>query len=87
MEWLNDQWNKPERLEYYLMQIAAEVRRVLAKNPNNIKVDDFVLTWKTGDEKPSKEQAEQKASWSKSIWMGLLGFRRKDGQWQHKKQK
>ena len=43
IEWLDSQWNEPSLTDHYLMQIATEVRRVLSKNPNDIKLDDFKI--------------------------------------------
>jgi len=37
------EWNAPSRSDYYLMQIACEVRRVLRKNPESIKLDSFKI--------------------------------------------
>lgn len=55
LEWLDRQWDIPTRIEFYLMQIAMEVRRVLSKFPNKIKLLDFML--KRGDGK--NEDASQ----------------------------
>ncbi len=41
--WLELEWDRPSRGDCYQMQVAAEVRRVLAKNPNRIKTNEFKL--------------------------------------------
>lgn len=43
VRWLDDEWNTPTRTDHYLMQIAQEVRRVLRKNPNKIKLKQFAI--------------------------------------------
>jgi hypothetical protein len=41
--WFGLQWNRPSRDNWYLMAIAAEVRRVLSKQPRSIKEKHFKL--------------------------------------------
>ena len=44
VEWiayLDEDENKRSKSEYYLAQIAAEVRRSFAKNPHKVEMDDF----------------------------------------------
>jgi hypothetical protein len=50
--------------DFYLAQIAAEVRRSNMKNPGSIKVKDFLLTFRTA--------AEAKSAKSKKIWAKAL---------------
>jgi hypothetical protein len=72
--WRGQEWNRPSRTDSYLMQIACEVRRVLSKNPNGVKIKHFELKFGTG-EKPqdgglTKEQATEA---SKSLWLSRMG--------------
>ena len=56
-----------------MAQIAAEVRRGIAKKPRNVRVSDFLLKFKR--EKKTHKLAEndtQKISNSKSFWMSLV---------------
>lgn len=46
LQWIEDEFDRPNRSDHYLMLIAAEVRRVLSKNPNLIKLNDFKLNFK-----------------------------------------
>lgn len=73
--WLDAQWNEPSLSDYYAMQIAAEVRRVLSKKPNDIKLDDFKMKFKKP--KPiSKEAAKkEKAAASLASWKAILGVK------------
>jgi hypothetical protein len=83
MAWLDDQWNHPSREDTYLMQIACEVRRVLSKNPNQVKVGDFKLEFtsakpaKTNTEGGSKGtqplSMEDRVEGSKALWMAAVG--------------
>lgn len=78
LEWMDEQWNHPTLNEYYLMQIAAEVRRVLAKHPNEIQSDHFKIKFKRAVAK-SQEQAEKdkqaKITANKMRWAGFVGIK------------
>lgn len=41
--WLDEQMNEPDRHDWYLMQVATEVKRVLAKDPNKIPMESAKL--------------------------------------------
>lgn len=62
---------EPNRSDYYLMQIAMEVRRVLSRNPNRIKLKHFKLTT---DNKGGKAQVDYKklAPYSIASWRGAI---------------
>ena len=65
MEWLAEEWNRPDRTDHYLMLLAAETRAGRVKNPKNIKLEHFKLRF--GSQKPlSVEQATEisKARWA-----------------------
>lgn len=64
------EWNEKRPELWYLAQIAREVRAVLAKNPNRIKVKDFMMEFKEEGEELTREQYEQR---SKSFWAATLG--------------
>lgn len=71
LAWLEMQWDMPSRTDCYLMQIACEVARVLAKNRNKIKVKDFKLLF--GNSKKPKMNQEVYTALSKSRWATLIG--------------
>lgn len=74
MDWLDEQWNTPGLTEQYLMQIAAEVRRVMAKKPSSIKLKHFKLSFKRQKVQQDPKLTQEKAlehQWS--TWMGVLG--------------
>ena len=54
------------------MQIAAEVRRVLAKKPGEIKLEHFKLKFDRKQRTP--KNADEIAKTAKSAWFGVLGI-------------
>lgn len=78
--WLELEWDKPSRSDWFLMQIAAEIRRVLSKKPKLIQLKHFFLKFTTGkSDKPiepemTKEEATRIA---KNKWFGLVGYKPK----------
>jgi len=78
--WLDEQWNHPTRSDHYLMQIAQEVRRVLAKDKREIKLEHFKLPFKRAEKRAPEDPATKKAritAWSKARWFGILGIKEK----------
>ena len=76
LAWLDAQWNKPSRLEYYLMQIAQEVRRVLSKKPKLIKLKDFLINF--GGKKNEKVDYQKTVLASKMTWLApVMGMWKK----------
>lgn len=75
LAWVMEQNTQPDKKDHYLMQIAAEVRRVLSRNPRRVKLSDFVLTFVQEKPKLTKEQA---TAISKNRWLGWLGVRLKN---------
>lgn len=55
--------------DYYLAQIASEVRRGLVKNPSRVKMKDFLLVFYSG-KKPGGSSLVD----SKAFWLGTLGI-------------
>jgi hypothetical protein len=47
--WLREEWNRPDRTDHYLMQIAAEIRRN-GKIPIEVTTDQFRLPFVFGDD-------------------------------------
>jgi len=71
------------REEYYMAQIAAEVRRGNAKNPRGVRLEDFILSLKTtdaeaeaeGDEPPDEETLARRTAVSKAFWFGVANYK------------
>ena len=70
LAWLDSQWNKPDRSDYYAMQIASEVRRWTSKNPNKVTIEQMKLPFQTqiGKEQREEELAQLKMENSKAVW-------------------
>lgn len=80
MDWLEEQWEHPTRGDFYLMQIARQVACVLSKEPDRIKLQDFLLTFRRKDSQ--RLSGEARMSRSKAFWKivtGLIGRRKPDG--------
>lgn len=54
--------------DYYLAQIAAEIRRANVKNPNTIKIKDFLIKYRSASE---EKTAKSKSAWAKALRMEL----------------
>lgn len=67
--WLAMEWSRPSRSDYYQMQTACEVRRVLSKKPRQVKIKHFHLEF-DGSDRPRMSQ-EQAVAWSKAKWGAL----------------
>ena len=62
-----------EKQDYYLAQIASEVRRSFVKSPQSVKTSDFMINFKEKEQKPmTKEEA---SAASKQYWFGVTGFK------------
>ncbi len=71
--WLDRQWNRPSRSDYYEMQTACQVARVLAKNPGNIQIGQFKLPFGEEGTREQKAQQDKKVSESaKAGWAAIL---------------
>lgn len=85
MAWRQLEWNRPSRTDHYLMQIALEVRRVLAKRPAMYKLMQFIIDFtfpnltKTEEAEPSGFKTPQlttdpvKIAAAKAAWGVMLG--------------
>lgn len=71
LEWLNQQWDEPDRGDYYLMQIAREVRQVLATKSVG-DIEKFRIRYTLASSETSKSSTEKLAA-SKYAWGGILG--------------
>lgn len=80
-EWCAYLKHHPQRQDYYLAQIAAEVCRSRIKDPSKVKLDDFLLRYNDKEEAPRVDtskmtEAEKKAYRKKlseeqlALWKG-----------------
>jgi hypothetical protein len=72
--YLDAQWERPSRSDWYQMQTAMEVKRVLSKQPGRVKLRHFKLGFdnKRGRAKLDPETQVQQ---SKNYWLGLTGVK------------
>ncbi len=66
------------REDYYLAQIAAEVRRSFVKEPEKVCLEDMLLTFESVREdmaspRTEADLIEERTQRSKSYWYGILG--------------
>lgn len=79
-EFLALERNKARKLDFYLAQIAAEVRRTCVKFPEQVRTNNFLLKFASPleaqmelDADNAEEYREQKVANSKSAWFAALG--------------
>jgi hypothetical protein len=79
MDWLEEEWNAPSRGDHYLMQVAAEVRRVLHRSPAQVKPEGFRLTFQRRKKDKNRRALtrEDLAAMHKARWLWAVGFRPK----------
>lgn len=73
--WFEDSWNEPTLSDFYAMQTAAEVRRVLSKKPNDIKLEHFKMSFSKPKPVSKKVAAKAKAARSLASWKAILGIK------------
>jgi hypothetical protein len=62
---------------YYLAQVAAELRRTIAKDPEKVKVTDFLLQYEKQVEAPkpvTQVEGLERMRRSKSAWFAACGI-------------
>lgn len=59
---------------YYLAQIAQEVARKFAKNPNEITLDMFLLEFEFKKQKTEEEIQQERMMQSKAAWGAFTGL-------------
>ena len=75
-EYLGKEFMVARREDYYLAQIAAEIRRTISKYPKKIKLQDFLLKFKNKKrDKMSELDLKEKTRRSKSFWKALVGIK------------
>lgn len=68
LAWMALQWDSPDRSDYYLMQVACEVRRVLSRDPRAISISDFKLQFREAGPAVRRD--------SKAAWFAGVGLAR-----------
>ena len=81
MAFLDLEINQTSKEDYYLAQVAAEVRRSFVKSPQSVHVKDFILSFtraersSPGGGSPAMEDPTQR---SKNYWSAVLGLEKKE---------
>ena len=76
LEYVEQDVEVPQRMDFYLAQIAAEIRRSMVRNPNSVKLENFLLnlTLRSKQHKPLTETEKQmRMARSKAAWYAVLG--------------
>lgn len=71
---MDEQLDVPDRADWYAMQIAAEVRRGLVKDPRRVKADDFRIRFQRQKPAPPVSPEEQLRR-SKAQWFAAVGMK------------
>lgn len=81
MAYLDLEMHQTKKEDYYLAQVAAEVRRSFVKSPQSVHVKDFILSFtraersSPGGDSPVIEDPTQR---SKNYWNAVLGLEKKE---------
>lgn len=65
VEYLLQEERRNTKLDWYLAQVAAEIRKSFVESPNKIKISDFLLG-------PLRAEAVEAGAKSKAAWAGFL---------------
>ena len=74
MDYLEDVVNDFHREDYYLAQIAAEIRRGVVKEPERVRVQDLLLHFSSSDDEKKVTSPLVKEQESVNFWFGLVGM-------------
>lgn len=74
MAYLERDANAFHRQDYYLAQIALEVRRIFAKHPNKMNLDDFILKFEQERKKIEKQTSnvEERSAKMLNYWKSVV---------------
>jgi len=76
MEYLERDVNAFHPENFYLAQIAAEIRRSFVKNPKQIRLKDFLLKFIMPEE-PKKLSIKERSKRMKRFWFFHVGLKNK----------
>lgn len=84
MIYLDEQWNEPSKLDWYLAQIAADIRKGPLKDADKIVPKDALIRFdqekredddrEETDKMPTADRVKQKLDVSKAYWLALAGI-------------
>jgi hypothetical protein len=70
---LDDEFDRPSRTDFYLMQIAAILVQVNSKKGKGVPLSGLRLRFGDG-QKRGPASVEQAAAWSKAKWCAAVGM-------------
>ena len=70
----DEELNGFRREEFYLANIAAEIRRSWIKNPVGVKLESFLMRFKKGKTEKPKMTKVERTKRAKAFWGTLLKF-------------
>ena len=77
------------REDYFFAMLTAEVRRTVVKNPERVKMEDFLLDFGAGDKKQTRKSKsigkDKETATQKSFWLGMVGLDPNDPQGEKEK--
>lgn len=68
LEFLRWEEDRHTKSDYYMAQVAAEIRRSNVKNPRKVRVQDFLLK---SDPVIAKKSADSKKVWAAALKINL----------------
>ena len=77
LKYLEKDINDFHREDYYLAQIATEIRRSYVKRPKSVRLKDMLLKFTSNKKPVSKTERELHNKKSKAFWLSALGFGKK----------
>ena len=77
MAYLDQDTNVFHREDYYLANIAAEIRRTMSKNPAKVSIKSFLLKFTGGKKRKESAIKKEAAEESKRRWLSWAGIKRK----------
>lgn len=72
LAWINLDLNHPDKSDWYLMQVAAEVRKSWANKPNLVHLKDYKLSAEESTKPLSKEEL---TAISRARWYSMLNIK------------
>jgi hypothetical protein len=71
--WFEEEWNRPDRTDHYLMELMCQVRLLFAKRGANIQPEHFKLTFTFGESNSNPPLTpEESAKRSKARWLCMF---------------
>lgn len=84
--WLEEDWNRPDRGDFYQMGTSAEVRRIAVGlgivSGSRVSLDDLRLTFQPRERQETAltpDELKQRQEWSRMAWCAALGVTPPDG--------